>query len=153
MFRTLVAEAEERNRRRAAAQRQLMAGGGGSHGGPGAWQQPATGAQAGGGAAGGGGGFERVVWVNRQSESHLPYDLYITHADESVTYVEVKSSAAAAKDLFEISVPELQFAAAQGERYLLVRVRGAGGPAPTLERLTDPVALLRQHRLSLCLAV
>lgn len=33
---------------------------------------------------------DRVVWVNRERETGLPYDMYISHADESVTYIEVK---------------------------------------------------------------
>ncbi len=74
MYHHLMRQAEQRNRSAAAAGR-----GAGAAGGPG-----------GGGARAGSAALERVVWVNRERESFLPYDLYVCHADESVTYVEVK---------------------------------------------------------------
>lgn len=48
-------------------------------------------------AARGGGAWTRVVWVNRDAESGLPYDLYLQHPDDSVTYIEVGADKRQAK--------------------------------------------------------
>lgn len=50
-------------------------------------------------------------------------------------YGEVKASRDAAKQVFELSERELSFAATEGDRYHVLRIRGIGGSAPTLERL------------------
>ncbi|KXZ46648.1 hypothetical protein GPECTOR_41g612 [Gonium pectorale] len=96
---------------------------------------------------------DRVVWVNRERESYMPYDIYIQHADESTTYIEVKTSTSNTKDLFEISLAELRFAEDQGSQYVLYRVRGAGGPNPVIVRHENPVNALRKHSITLCIAV
>ncbi|PNH09659.1 hypothetical protein TSOC_003664 [Tetrabaena socialis] len=137
VFRHLTRQLEQQQQQRRAASRAA----------PGACGGGALEARAGSEAV------DRVVWVNRERESYLPYDLYISHADDTTTYIEVKASASKTKDLFEISLPELRFAEEQGARYELYRVRGAGGPSPIIVRLGDPISLLRRRAVSLCLAL
>lgn len=66
-------------------------------------------------------------------------------------FVEVKSSAAQAKDFFLMSHPELKFAEEQKEKYHVCRVSGAGGPSPSLVRVVDPIAKWIAKQISVCL--
>lgn len=85
----------------------------------------------------------RVEWVNQQVKSWLPFDLVVRDvASGSVLcYVEVKASRDAARQFFELSEREMCFAGREGDRYHVLRIRGVGGGAPTLERLINPVRL------------
>jgi len=67
--------------------------------------------------------------------------------------VEVKSSGSAARDVFEISRAEMEFAEAQGPKYHIVRVWGAAGPSPRMQAFRDPIALWRQKLVAVCLLV
>lgn len=97
----------------------------------------------------------RVEWVNQQAESWLPFDLVVRDvASGSVLcYVEVKASRDAAKQFFELSERELSFAAREGDRYHVLRIRGVGGSAPTLERLINPVQLWQQRAVRVCIVL
>lgn len=64
-----------------------------------------------------------------------------------------QSSTSASKELFEISLAELQFAEEQGDRYMLYRVMGAGGPNPSMVTLRNPVRLLREKAATLLLVL
>jgi hypothetical protein len=70
-----------------------------------------------------------------------------------LAYVEVKSSGSQHRDVFELSRPELAFAEQEGQRYHVVRVWGATGPAPRVQAFQDPVALWRQRQVAVCLLV
>ncbi|GFH16857.1 DUF3883 domain-containing protein, partial [Haematococcus lacustris] len=96
-----------------------------------------------------------VVWVNAQAESGLPYDILIRSPSGAAVkaYIEVKSSSARQKDVFEVSRAELNFAAQHGARYQILRVSGACSPEPSLTRLVDPIGLCQTGVVSLCLLV
>lgn len=92
VFRHLVRqlEAEKQQRMYAASQQQLC---GAAAGGSGRGYVPAlslSGTTGGSGPRAGSVAEDRVVWLNREHESYLPYDMYISHANESITYIEVK---------------------------------------------------------------
>lgn len=109
-----------------------------------------------------------VEWVNRDSETALPYDMVVYElavgstqqqqqqgeepARSILAYLEVKASRDAQKQLFELSQRELQFAAEQGDRYHILRVTGVGG-SPSLERLVDPVKLWSEKVIRLCVVL
>ena len=63
-----------------------------------------------------------VEWVNEEGESLLPYDIRLSFSDGRVVYVEVKTTIAAEKRLFEISLPELECAREHKDNYLVARV-------------------------------
>jgi hypothetical protein len=105
-----------------------------------------------------------VLWMNEKEESGQPYDLVLV--DKSgvggarghvIAYVEVKTSRAQYKDMFEISKSELAFAEREGKRYHVLRVwRYQGGAELTPARVQafrDPVALWQQKKIALCLMV
>ena len=66
---------------------------------------------------------------------------------------QVKSSGAQAKDVFEISKPEMAFAEQEGARYHVVRVWGAASAAPRLQGFRDPLLMWRQRQLTVCMMV
>ncbi|CAH8386642.1 unnamed protein product [Eruca vesicaria subsp. sativa] len=81
-------------------------------------------------------GREAVVsWVNEQSETGLPYDLVIKNRDGKKEYIEVKATVSAAKDSFNLTVKEWQFANEKGESYVIAHVL-----------LGNSNAILTQHR-------
>lgn len=85
---------------------------------------------------------------------HIPLPPCRSIADDAlVAYVEVKTSSSRTKDMFEISRNELTFAEAQGDRYHVYRVAGAGSANPSVMRLVDPVALWQAKVISLCILV
>jgi hypothetical protein len=95
-----------------------------------------------------------VEWVNQHQESGLPFDLIVRDAASGavVCFVEVKSSRDAARQFFQMSHQELDFAAQQGDRYHILRVRGVSG-SPSLERLINPVRLWRQQAVRVCVVL
>lgn len=81
-------------------------------------------------------GKEAVVsWVNEQSETGLPYDLVIENRGGKKEYIEVKATVSAAKDSFNLTVNEWQFANEKGESYVIAHVL-----------LGNSNAILTQHR-------
>ncbi|KAL0694666.1 hypothetical protein Bca4012_061846 [Brassica carinata] len=81
-------------------------------------------------------GKEAVVsWVNEQSETGLPYDLVIKNRGGKKEYIEVKATVSAAKDSFNLTVKEWQFANEKGESYVIAHVL-----------LGNSNAILTQHR-------
>ena len=118
----------------------------------------------------------RVIWVNEERESGLPYDLVLAAmapatgqaagssgrrggaGHDVVAYVEVKSSRGHSRDMFEISQAELAFAEREGKRYHVLRVwgtrTGAGVTAPPrVQAFTDPIRLWQEKRVAVCLLV
>lgn len=96
-----------------------------------------------------------VEWVNYEAESGMPYDIRVSRkvagaAGAEVEYVEVKSSSAANKLPFEVSLRELRFAEQHGPAYLLIRLLGvAAGLQPTMMEIRDPALQLQAGVLSL----
>ena len=85
--------------------------------------------------------IKKIVWVNKTSETGMPYDIEIeTDAavdSVRVIYVEVKSTAASNKDLVEFSWQELKYAERMAADYHLYRVYNAGKPSHRLCQLED----------------
>jgi hypothetical protein len=69
--------------------------------------------------------------------------------DDDVTYVEVKTTIAAHKHLFEVSVQELLFALHAGSSFHVYRVAGAFSAEATVVCIPDLVAALEAGRSSL----
>lgn len=71
-----------------------------------------------------------IKWMNKQQNSVSPYDIEIREkrngADETITFIEVKSTSGEEKDHFEISAAELRFALEQKDKLHLYRVFNAG---------------------------
>ncbi|KDO34090.1 hypothetical protein SPRG_01364 [Saprolegnia parasitica CBS 223.65] len=95
-----------------------------------------------------------VEWVNADEETGLPYDLCINNASGGREYIEVKATSTFDKLSFEMSVQELDFAAAHGSQYTIYRVFqvkphvGAVTNCPIV-KLRNPHTLLRQKKLKL----
>ncbi|GAX75620.1 hypothetical protein CEUSTIGMA_g3064.t1 [Chlamydomonas eustigma] len=105
-----------------------------------------------------------VLWMNEREESGQPYDLAVVDKSgraaargQVIAYVEVKTSRAQHKDVFEISKGELAFAEREGKRYYVLRVwrhHGAAETAPArVQAFRDPVALWQQKKIAMCLMV
>ena len=118
----------------------------------------------------------RVIWVNEERESGLPYDLVLAamapagreagsggrgrggSGHDVIAYVEVKSSRGHSRDMFEISQAELAFADREGKRYHILRVWGtrtgsAVTAPPRVQAFTDPIRLWQEKRVAVCLLV
>jgi len=102
------------------------------------------------------GDFSSVDWVNEESEQGLPYDIKTTWLEQEengaqtrVTFVEVKSTISADKQLFELSLAELDFMRRAGRAYELFRVWGAGSASARVARLREPAAHLASGKLAL----
>ncbi|GLE01342.1 hypothetical protein PINS_up010172 [Pythium insidiosum] len=95
----------------------------------------------------------QVKWVNETEESGLPYDITVrSGASQDIEYIEVKSTRTMEKGVFEISMNELDTAGMHGSRYSIYRVFNAGNAAQCrVVRLRNPIALVRQKKISLVL--
>tara|TARA_B100000795_G_scaffold18465_1_gene12276 strand:- start:1763 stop:2179 length:417 start_codon:yes stop_codon:yes gene_type:complete len=82
---------------------------------------------------------EKVTWVNELQEQGLPFDVILERTPP--TYIEVKSTISRTKQLFQLSVKELQFAEKMGDLYTVYRVYGAGSDDVSLASLRN----LAQH--------
>lgn len=71
-----------------------------------------------------GGEYFECVWVNERRESGLPYDIELQPrgGGGGVQYIEVKSTLAAGRRRFPISVNEVVFAASHMDTYQIIRV-------------------------------
>jgi len=76
---------------------------------------------------------QRVVWLNRSAESGECYDLVIEDVAtaEVMAYVEVKTSKAADKMLFEVSHHEWTFAQMRGDSFHFYRCVASAGSVRT----------------------
>lgn len=94
-----------------------------------------------------------VEWVNQHQESWLPFDLVLKEAATGAVmcFVEVKATRDTARQFFDMTCRELEFATQQGDRYHVLRVKGVG--SPTLERLINPVRLWRQQAIRVCVVL
>lgn len=96
-----------------------------------------------------------IVWVNEKGNTTRPYDLEIRGVEgEMITYVEVKTTTSDQKDIFEISVQELQFALKNQQAFHLYRVFNAGNPSfLRIRRLRNLAAHLEGKNVKLCLMI
>ena len=98
-----------------------------------------------------------ATWHNEQRESGLPYDISIATdgggGGEETTYVEVKTTKALEKPVFEVSMPELEFAKACGAAYHLYRVSGAGTADVSIACVPDPLQVVSSGAGSIALVL
>ena len=108
------------------------------------------------------GSFE-IVWMNEKGNTTAPYDIeirqHIPGDGESDgrtvrTFVEVKTTSSDQKDIFELSVPELQFAWEHEVAFHLYRVFNAGKPANVrIRRLQNLAVHLEKKTVKLCMVI
>ena len=80
-----------------------------------------------------------VTWVNQDEEAGLPYDLVVTAPGGQVDcYIEVKTTVAQEKPIFDVSLAELDCARRAGSAYALTRVFGAGSESVRIASLRNP---------------
>lgn len=106
-----------------------------------------------------------IVWMNEKGNTTHPYDLEIRRRPACVqeeeyskttviTYVEVKTTSSDQKEIFEISVPELQFALEKQKAFHLYRVFNAGNPSCLrIRRLQNLAAQLGRKNVKLCMVI
>ena len=106
-----------------------------------------------------------IVWMNEKGNTTHPYDLEIrqrpageqdeVHSKMTViTYVEVKTTSSNQKEIFEISVPELQFALEKQKAFHLYRVFNAGNPSCLrIRRLQNLASQLGRKNVKLCMVI
>ncbi|CAE7717581.1 NOV [Symbiodinium sp. CCMP2592] len=96
---------------------------------------------------------KRVVWVNEVEETGFQYDLRIedSTSGDVEAYVEVKTSRAKDKQLFEMSYREWTFAQKEGGKFVIFRVSNAGKEDVELCSITNPFRQWKELNLGLCL--
>ena len=102
-----------------------------------------------------------IIWMNENENTTAPYDLEIRRRltgkedpNTVVTYVEVKATSSDQNGVFEISVPELQFALAKKEALHLYRVFNAGNlNCLRIRRLQNLAAQLERKNVKLCVVI
>ena len=110
----------------------------------------------------------RVTWLNELEESSGFYDIKLESPPAEVSggepargcsetvYVEVKTTRWPDRNAFEVSPWEWDFAnrPGVGRSYHVYRVYGAGDPRSVrITVIRDPARLVREHAVSMCLAV
>ncbi|CAL1129516.1 unnamed protein product [Cladocopium goreaui] len=97
---------------------------------------------------------KRVLWVNEIEETGFQYDLRIEDGNGEVdAYVEVKTSRAKDKQLFEMSYREWTFAQKEGGKFVIFRVSNAGKEDVELCSITNPFRQWKEMNLGLCLTL
>lgn len=96
---------------------------------------------------------KRVIWVNEVEETGFQYDLRIEDisSGDVEAYVEVKTSRAKDKQLFEMSYREWTFAQKEGSKFVIFRVSNAGKEDVELCSITNPFRQWKELNLGLCL--
>ncbi|XP_022793492.1 uncharacterized protein LOC111332406 isoform X4 [Stylophora pistillata] len=103
-----------------------------------------------------------IVWINEKGNTTAPYDIEIRRngvrgGDDRhpvLTYVEVKTTSFDKKDIFELSVQELQFALAHQDAFHLYRVFNAGKPdSVRIRRLQNLAEHIERKAVRLCLVI
>ena len=96
-----------------------------------------------------------VVWLNEKVETGDAWDLILFEGGRKI-HIEVKATikryAAGLDDAFDISPAEVQAASRLQDRYHIYRVHFGDGDA-RIECIPDPLALLRQSHLRLCIVL
>ncbi|KAJ1624454.1 hypothetical protein T492DRAFT_881793, partial [Pavlovales sp. CCMP2436] len=97
-------------------------------------------------------GAASVRWLNEETESGLGYDIEVRQGGK-LTYVEVKSTRHARKNVFHISAREWELARKMGSGYHIYRVYAAMDPGRvSIEHVADPARMLESSQIALCLA-
>ncbi|GBG28150.1 Hypothetical Protein FCC1311_043732 [Hondaea fermentalgiana] len=103
----------------------------------------------------------KVDWINEDKESLASFDIKMTerasNSFRTTRFIEVKTSRYSNKNTFEISLSEWDFFAGQRSasiNYEIFRVFSAGDPRSVrIAVICDPLKLLREQKVHLCLAV
>jgi len=101
----------------------------------------------------------RVTWLNEQQETSSFHDIKLEspvgHGPAAVTvFAEVKTTRWPDRNAFELSPWEWDFAQRPGVSYHIYRVYSAGDPrAVRITVVRDPARLVREHAISMCLAI
>ncbi|KAL4272173.1 hypothetical protein GQ457_13G017120 [Hibiscus cannabinus] len=90
-----------------------------------------------------------VKWVNKDSETGLPYDLVVEDERGHIEYVEVKATKSARKDWFNISTREWQFAAEKGDSFSIAHVFLLSDKEAKIAVYTNPIKLCQHGKLQL----
>lgn len=90
-----------------------------------------------------------VKWVNKETETGLPFDLVIGGGEQSKEYIEVKATKSMTKDWFEITTREWQFAVDKGDSFSIARVVFEDSRKAKVIILKNPYKLCRQNMLRL----
>ncbi|XVF65262.1 hypothetical protein PTKIN_Ptkin09bG0233400 [Pterospermum kingtungense] len=90
-----------------------------------------------------------VKWVNKESETGLPYDLLVEEEGGDVEYIEVKATKSARKDWFHISTREWQFAAEKGNSFSIAHVLLLSDNEAKITVYTNPIKLCQHGKLQL----
>ncbi|XP_068725664.1 uncharacterized protein [Montipora capricornis] len=102
-------------------------------------------------------GEVEIVWINEKGNTIVPYDLEIRRRVPGsekpvITYIEVKTTSSDQKDVFEISVQELQFAMAKQQAFHLYRVTLIPDRL-RIRRLKNLAYQLEKNNVKLCLVI
>lgn len=102
-----------------------------------------------------------IEWMNEHNESLAPYDIVIrrrrrgqTLGTSDVTFVEVKTTSAADKRCFPMSIEEWRFATDEPRPdFHIYRVYGAGGDMPRVEIIKDLNESIANRKVELQLSI
>jgi len=98
---------------------------------------------------------KRVVWVNETEETGFQYDVRVEdkYSGEVEAYVEVKTTQAKDKMLFEMSYREWIFAQKEANKFVIFRVMNAGKSDVELCSITNPFRQWKDMNLGMCLSL
>lgn len=94
-------------------------------------------------------GSANVKWVNKETETGLPYDLVIGETEENREYIEVKATKSARKDWFQISTKEWQFASLKGDAFSVAHVVLLSQNKAKITVFKNPLKLCQQNVMQL----
>ena len=96
-------------------------------------------------------------WVNKDGETRASYDIIVTDLNKALhttTFIEVKSTRYAEKNVFPLSLLEWEFASKPGIKYSVYRVFCAGDPERVHVRIVHDVhRMVAEGNIQLCLAI
>ncbi|XP_060585230.1 uncharacterized protein LOC132741150 [Ruditapes philippinarum] len=96
-------------------------------------------------------------WKNSEEETGCPFDFEIQLSGNSgilSNYIEVKSTVSEDKEVFEISMQQIQFAEHEKEKFHIYRVFNAGNPERVkLIRITNLDMRLAKKQVKLCMLI
>lgn len=90
-----------------------------------------------------------VTWLNSDKESHFPYDIILEAADQTLEYVEVKSTTVEDKNWFQLKLSQWEFALEKGEAFTVAHVFLSEDAGPTVTIYRNIVQLVKSHDVKL----
>lgn len=106
------------------------------------------------------GNISDYKWANTEEETGSPYDFEVQIAGENdendicKNYIEVKSTLANDKEVFEISIQQIKFANRKKSSYHIYRVFNAGNSERVrLIRITNLDMRLTNKQVKLCMLI